>query len=509
MKICIVGGGTAGWLAALFVAKIKPWIEVTVIESSAIGIIGAGEGSTGALVDVVTNRIWNFGCNEMDFLRETGATLKYGIMHKAWTPNLDHSYFGPLGGTQTSSAFIDYAFAYGLVNFPDKLHLATELGLLLENNLSNYNVQKFSLERTDSMGHALHFDAHKVGQYFKKITLTSNNVLCLDDEVSEVVLNEQGLISSIKLKSNKTVEADFFIDASGFKRVLMTRLENKWVSYKKNLPVNAALPFIEKQNDDYIPEPYTTAWAQKNGWMWVIPQQLKRGCGYVFCDEFTTPDQAQQEIETQLGRAIEPIRLLKFDTGRLENTWSRNCLAIGLCAAFAEPLEATSIHTTVSQLTSFVFEFLKNTTEDTLNPGSISAYNKRTNKLYDDLKDFLVMHYMGGRTDSEFWKYISAGNTKTEWVDLMLETAKTRMPSKGDVPDYLGAAGWGLWSYVMAGIGKIDSTLAEKELESVYYDTNVTLTDASKMYIEDLNIKFNNNARSYLAYDKFIRLIRS
>jgi Tryptophan halogenase len=506
MKICIVGGGTAGWLTALFIAKIKPWVTVTVIESVNIPIIGAGEGSTGALVDVVTNRIWNFDCNEDEFLRETGATLKYGIMHKAWTPDLDKSYFGPLGGTQTSSAFIDYSLAYGLVNFPEKLHLATELGLLLENNLSNFDKTTFSLKRSEAMGHALHFDAHLVGKYFKKVTLKSKNANLIEADVVDVTLNETGNIKSLLLDNGNVVEADFFVDATGFKRMLMSKLETKWVSYKKNLPVNSALPFIEKQeSDEYIPEPYTSAWAQKNGWMWTIPQQRKRGCGYVFCDDFTTPEKAQEEIELALGRPIDPIRVLKFDTGRLENTWVKNCLAIGLCAAFAEPLEATSIHTTVAQLIVFVFEFLKTDIEDTLNPGSIKMYNHRINTLYDDLKDFLVMHYMGGRTDSEFWRYISEGNTQTEKVKLLLETSKTRIPSKGDIPDYLGAAGWGLWSYV---IDKLDSKLAKKELESVMYNTDTSLTEAGKIYIDELHRKFYSDSKNYLPYSAFVRYIR-
>lgn len=509
MKVCIVGGGTAGWLAALFISKIKPWIDLTIVESPTIPIIGAGEGSTGALVDVITNRIWNFECNELEFLKETGATLKYGILHKGWTPNLDKSYFAPLGGTQTSSAFIDYSLAYGLVNFPDKLHLATDLGLLLENNLSNFDTSSFSLKRTASLGHALHFDAHLVGQYFKKVTMKSKNVTLVNADVEDVLRDNLGNISSIKLNTGLFVNSDFFIDASGFKRVLTTKLKTPWVSYRNNLPVNCALPFVENDTtDDYIPEPYTTAWAQSAGWMWTIPQQRKRGCGYVFCDDFISPNNAQQEIEKTLNRSINPIRLLKFETGRLENSWAYNCLSIGLCSAFAEPLEATSIHTTVSQLTVFVFEFLKNTIEDTLNESSMVAYNSRINRLYDDLKDFLVMHYMGGRTDSEFWKYISEGHTKTERVTMLLNTARSRMPSKGDVPDYLGAAGWGLWSYVMAGINILDCSLGQKELNSVMFNDSTGLNDAAKSYINELNINFYKESKSFLPYDSFVRYLR-
>jgi tryptophan halogenase len=217
----------------------------------------------------------------------------------------------------------------------------------------NRNTKKFT-----NYGHALHFDAHKVGKYFKKIVLKNTKIKHIDSEVLDITLNETGFLSSLKLKNQEIINGDFFIDASGFSRVLMKKLETPWVSYNKNLPVNSAMPFILNYKEREMPDPYTTAWAQSSGWMWQIPVLERKGCGYVFDDNFITPEQAQAEIETTLGRSIDPIRVLKFDTGRLENTWVKNCLAIGLSAAFAEPLEATSIHSTIVQLTKFVFEYL-------------------------------------------------------------------------------------------------------------------------------------------------------
>ena len=119
------------------------------------------------------------------------------------------------------------------------------------------------------------------------------------------------------------------------------------------------MPFIVKYKKNETPDPYTTAWAQKNGWMWQIPTLERKGCGYVFSDEFTTIDQAKKEIEACLGHEIDPIKVFNFDSGRLEHAWQKNCLAIGLSSAFAEPLEATSIHSTIVQLNNFVLEFLK------------------------------------------------------------------------------------------------------------------------------------------------------
>ena len=129
----------------------------------------------------------------------------------------------------------------------------------------------------------------------------------------------------------------------------MKHLPSKWVSFKENLPLNTGMPFHLKYKEGEIPEPYTTAWAQKAGWMWQIPLLDRKGCGYVYDDNFTTPEKAQEEIETILGQEIDPIRIIKFDSGRQESAWIKNCVTIGLSSAFLEPLEATSIHSTIVQ----------------------------------------------------------------------------------------------------------------------------------------------------------------
>lgn len=507
MKICIVGGGTAGWLAAMFISKIKPEHEVFLIESSAVGIVGAGEGSTGSLTDVISNRLFDFGCNEIDFFRETGATLKFGIMHRHWTPDKTQ-YFGPLDGSPTAGSPIDYCFAHAVVNMGDKAHLISDLGKIMHHSYSNFSKERFQFMRSSTIGNALHFDAFKVGQYFKKISLTTGRVTCIDDQVSDISMLENGMIESVSLSDGRIIAADFFIDASGFSRLLVKKLGINWKSYSKNLPVNSAMPFILDYKEGEIPEPYTTAWAHSSGWMWRIPQQNKIGCGYVFCDDFITAEKAQEEIEQSLNRSIDPIRILKFDTGRLENTWNKNCLAIGLCAAFAEPLEATSIHSTIVQLYSFVYEFLKPNLNSTINPASIKIYNKRTNRMYDDYKDFLVMHYMGGRKDTDFWRFISSGETRTEMVNDIIETAKTRLPTKNDIPNYFGSAGWGLWSFVLAGLKKINKDVCEDEL-TLSVLNNQSLKSLALEAIIDQDTKFNSAKKEFMTLENFYRFIKT
>lgn len=461
MKIVIVGGGTAGWLAALFISKVKPNHTVTIIESSAIGIIGAGEGSTGLLTNILTNSFWDFGCNHEEFLKETGATLKYGIKHKDWR-TIGSSYYGPLDGSFSFKSIPDLGLAWQVCNNGiENAHLCSEMGILLGENASNIRSDNLKFQ---NYHHALHFDAHEVGKYFKKIVLKNNKVEYIDSEVDNVYLNNSGNVSLLTLKNTQIVEGDFFIDATGFKKLLSTKLEVSWKTYQEHLPVNSAMPFLVDYEKGETAESFTTAWAQGSGWMWQIPTQKRKGCGYVFDDNFITADQAQKEIETTLGRPINPIKVLKFDTGRLENVWNKNCLSIGLSAAFAEPLEATSIHSTIVQLTKFTFEHLKDTLEDTLNRGSIKIYNEKMNRMYDDFKDFLVLHYMGGRTDTEFWKYIKSGATKTDFVDSILEMSKSKMPTFNDFNEYYGAAGWPLYSWVLLGTGNLSMSVCEKEL---------------------------------------------
>jgi tryptophan halogenase len=503
MNIVIVGGGTAGWIAALMISKANLGHTLTVVESSAIGIVGAGEGSTGLLTSILKNESWDFGCNLLEFFQETGATLKYGIHHKDWK-TVGESYMGPISGNPASDNIVDYIFAHYHSTDPANVHRSSIIGQKIERKISNFNKKTFSF---DSIGTALHFDAHAVGKYFKKVTLKTPGVSVVDDEVLDVNLDcVNGNITSVLLKSGKLIDGDFFIDASGFKQVLMKKLNAKWISYNENLPVNSAMPFLLPFEDNEIPELYTTAWAQSSGWMWQIPSQHRKGCGYVFDDNFITADQAQAEIETTLGRPIDPIRVLKFDTGRLENVWEKNCLAIGLAAAFAEPLEATSIHTTIAQLMTFVFEFLKPNLEDTLNPGSRNSYNRRTAKLYDATKEFLIAHYMGGRTDSEFWKYVSSGKTKTEFVDNLLTMCKTQMPANRDLDISFAAPDMGLWSFVLAGLGHITPETSAKVFSGNTVPI-IGLADVSGVINEYQKI-IDSGVQENMTYSNFVNFIR-
>lgn len=449
MHIVIVGGGTAGWLTAALALSLTEH-RVTVLESSRIGIIGVGESTTGFFTDLFQHDLRDLGLDHDRFLIETGATCKLGIRHRSWTADPRHSYFGPLDGTATQFAVPDTLLEWALTNLaPEDLIKTSHTGYLIRHGLSNLGRDQQFLQH----GHAMHIDGGRTGQYFSKHCLRNPRCSTIDTEVLDVARDSQGLITELICSGGLRVQGDLFIDCTGFARQLITAMGAQWISYRQWLPVDRGMPFLENYGEWEQPEAWTTAWAQPNGWMWTTPLQDRRGNGYVYSSDHITDDQAQAEIEAQLGRAITPVKIIKFDAGRQDRAWINNCVSIGLSSSFLEPLEATSIHTTICQIKMLFNEYCGDTLAQTLNPANISVYNRRWGNQLDDLRDFLVMHYQGGRQDSEFWRYISSGATRTDFVNELLTMSQDRVPSFNDFPRYWGVAGWSLYSWIMAGLG--------------------------------------------------------
>lgn len=463
MKITIVGGGTSGWVNALILANDHPHHTFHVIESSKIGIIGVGESTTGYFTKLFNGR---YPVSLKDFMFETNATPKYAIRHVNWAPNVNPSYIAPIDGSESSMFHHDIFFNYG-VNYlnRNKFHKISRLGNLLDWNRSLMSAE---IEDFISTDFALHIDGQKTSQYFKKHVLKLPNVQLIDTEVENVNLDDKGYISTLNLANGMIHSADFFIDCSGFNKILIKELEkDNWTSYKKYLPVNTAIPFFTKYKQNEIPEPYTSAIAQSSGWIWRGPLAHRRGNGYVFDSNFISSDDAIAEVESTLGQEIDPIKTVKFEAGRLNKSWIKNCFANGLCSQFLEPLEATAIHNTVVQAELFSLNFLRNTVEDTCNIDSQKIYNKQFRKTIDDIMHFLVMHYRGGREDTDFWKYVK-NECSTELVDTIIGTAKSRVPGMIDFPTYYGSGGWPLYSHVMYQLGLINKDVAGSHFGKFY-----------------------------------------
>jgi tryptophan halogenase len=219
--------------------------------------------------------------------------------------------------------------------------------------------------------------------------------------------------------------------------------------------MNSALPFFLEYEIPSWPKPVTGSTALSSGWMWQIPTVHRYGCGYVFCDKFLSFEQAQEELENVLGKKIKPIKRIKFEAGRLDMPWNKNCIALGLASAFVEPLEATSIHATTIQIKKFI-EYIGTDKQD--------QYNVEIGDMYDEIKDFIVLHYLGGKVDSPFWKYIAENNIATDFVKYVIEITKTRLLVKTDVPDKENSIGYQAWNQILAGLGYISKEVARKHM---------------------------------------------
>lgn len=448
MKIIILGGGTAGWLAALSIIKTQPQHNVTVVESSKKGIVGAGEGSTGIFVDFIKNKFFDTGIKSGEFMDYCNATYKLGIKHVNWTGD-DSSYFAPLGGSQTSLSSPDLHLCKGIIDNPSKPYMITELGQAYEND--------FIAE-----GHSYHFDAFKVGEFFAKKAVEAG-VKRIDTDIDGVGTNSEGTdVQFIIDKKGNRYFADFFIDCSGFSRKICAGMIGmQWHSYSDNLPVNSAISFQLPIEDDY--DKFTTAIAMDAGWVWKIPTQTRYGMGYVYCDKFITRDEAIQEINKKFNNP-EILKEFKFTSGRSNLLWQGNCLSLGLAAAFSEPLEATSIHTTIVQVLNFVMEHLQSTKKRTCNPHRIKHYNDEMILMYDNIRDFLIIHYTGKRADTDFWKYMNSGETYTDRVKYILDICEDSIPSSVSIPDHNSSPAASLWNWVLHGTGNIGAYQANNTI---------------------------------------------
>jgi tryptophan halogenase len=450
MNIVIVGGGTAGWIASYFILNAQPnKHNVTVIESSKIGIIGAGEGSTGSMLDLLSGTYFNSRIDIYDFLSQTDGTPKMGIYHENWKGD-GEGYFAPLDGSESWAEWDDYLFKYAYAAVgKDQMHVSSPLGYDYESK--NYHPAAF------------HFDGHKVGEFFKKKCL-SKGATIIDAVVEKIEKDESNNIISLELDNQQTIKGDMFIDCTGFARLLMKELGVGWKSYKDYLPVNRAMPFLVNYEEGETPPPFTRSTAMSSGWMWTIPLQSRKGCGYVYDSNYITDEEAQAEIENYLGKKIKPIKFIKFESGSSEVFWKNNVLALGLASAFVEPLEATSIHSTIMQLLFFVNEYLVEDKENTITDYNIETYNKKIGKLYDINMDFISFHYQGQRNDSPFWNSIQENKKISPYADIYLKRSKNKIPSILETDGLFGTPTAALWNWIGAGLGIITRDQAEKEL---------------------------------------------
>jgi hypothetical protein len=461
MKIVIVGGGTSGWIAALLIKSVHKNHEVTVIESSKIKTIGVGEGSTGFLRGIVNNEVNDYGCNEIEFMKHSKALPKLGVFFKDWIK--DKQYIEPIDSAATPNYFASYPLLISYVSKNIPIHLASWNGRMIEYGISSFIKNKNSQEPLGTQNHAYHFDAGLAGEYFKSKSI--NNVNLIDSEVVDINVDKLGNVVSLELSNKEKIFGDFFIDASGFHRIFMEKTNNEFIEYK-DLSLNSAMPFrldlSDMSNENFV----TTAWAQKYGWMWMIPKADHVGCGYIYDNRYINQAEAKKEIEDVLGKEIKVLNDIKFKAGRLKHFWKNNVLSIGLSSCFLEPLEATSIHGTISQINNFVYFYLRDTLEETISEVSMSEYNRQTERMVENFKTFILLHYYGTRQDTQFWKKMNKNAAKNKEVEKIIKIAKHRLLNDFDTDtnSIYGATPHHLFNWVLPGLETFTSDTAKKEL---------------------------------------------
>jgi tryptophan 6-halogenase len=504
-RFVIVGGGTAGWLAAYVLQdaarRRKLDAEVIVAESSKIPTVGVGEASTAAL------RVFMqyFKIDEFDFMRQTGATFKLGIRHQDWRRK-GFTYYGPIDDPQQviappAGAPSDYLNVYSVAagRKVQDMHL---FGPLLEQKKAPYARRADgSLIPLGPFHHAFHFDQALVGKYLKS---KSRGVKIIDAMIEDVVLNGEGGIEALVLDSGERLVADFFVDASGFgKRLIVKALRAKWISYAKELPVNRAMPFWLGINPGEEIANYTLAWAQDAGWMWQIPTQDRYGCGYVYSDEFLTPEGAKKEIEAKLGRTIEVRGDIRLEVGRLEKPWSANCLAVGLSSSFLEPLESTSIHGTIVQLMLFAQKYLKDPAA--MSDADRDEYNAKVGRQVDDFRTFVNTHYVVERRDTPFWRNVRAERIHAETRERLARWRK-EMPRREHFADFLEGlphVETQLHYPVLDGLGLLDREVAREEMAR-----DPRLQAFARKTVEDLTKEHRRAVAQALGHTDFLQALR-
>ncbi|APH70546.1 tryptophan halogenase family protein [Aquibium oceanicum] len=502
----VVGGGTAGWLAAHMLKRQADnaglAVDVTVVESSRIPTIGVGEGTTGVfrqLLDLLE-------IDEAEFIRSTGATIKFGIRHKDWLRK-GHHYDGPIDDPNALAARPDFRpdeqfCALDVYAVAKNIRLADIhlFGELMRRGRSPYGLIDGEFVSASPFLYAYHFDQAKVGAFLRD---KAKGIAQVDAEVLGARKNpETGDIEALLLDEDREVAGDFFIDCTGFRRKLIRgEMGAQWISYQSTLPVNRAMPFWLEHEEGAEISPFTLAWAQEAGWLWSIPTQDRIGCGYVYSDHFRTPEEAHAEIERALGRKIEPRADLRFDSGRLDRNWIGNCLALGLSSSFLEPLEATSIHGTVVQLFLFTRRFMARATS--ADERVRGMFNGVAERQLNDFRDFINIHYAGER-EEPFWKHVHQ-NCLNEVTRERLQRWSREMPKRADfmpLPDNLPHLAEQLYYPVLDGLGHLCRKAANAEMAA-----KPALRAHARKAIEEQGREYKKAATKCLGHRRYLDLL--
>lgn len=396
-RVAIIGGGSAGWMAAAALARFLPaGTHVTLIESDAIGTVGVGEATIPQL------RLFNqhLGIDEDDFVARTGGSFKLGIEFAGWN-GADSRYlhaFGTIGRAVGLVPFHHYWLAAGGGDRPQSLwsHSACAVAAAQD----RFDRDPGNPQAPSGVSWAYHFDAARYAAYLRE-RAEGGGVVRVEGCVVDVSQDgETGLITGVTLDDGRRVEADFFIDCSGFSALLIGRMAgDRWDDWSALLPCDRALAVPCAAVAPITP--YTRATARRAGWQWRIPLQERTGNGLVYSSAHLSDDEAAATLLGNLdGAALGDPRPLRFTTGRRHAPWIGNCVALGLAAGFMEPLESTSIHL----VQSGIARLLSLWPSAIPRAADIAEFNRQSAREWLGIRDFLIAHYALNGRDEPFWQ---------------------------------------------------------------------------------------------------------
>lgn len=417
--IVIAGGGSAGWMtASIFLRSLGlAGSKITLVESPSIPAIGVGEGTT-----PLFKRFLKFlEVPEEEFMAACKATYKHGIEFPGWTGRSEfESYFHPFAAP--SYRHYEQQFFSNCDRRrkgeradtdPSRFFFNAELARQCKAPVRGQS------SGTENMDYAYHFDTAFLAEFLKR-KCVAGGINYVVDDITDVALAENGDLDYLETAGSGRLDGDFFVDCTGFRRMLLGKvMDSQPVSYAPRLFNNSAVvirtPVPEKGD---LP-PYTESTALGCGWAWRIPLMNKISWGYVYSGDYTSREDAEQELREHIGEdaaGIEPLHI-RLQVGRVTEHWKRNCLAVGLSQGFIEPLEATALGLTQFTINRFVTYFGR---------GGFTAnfrghFNDIVNEAFDRTIDYIQMHYkLNTRNDTQYWRDCRANENVTETMRAII-----------------------------------------------------------------------------------------
>jgi len=454
-KILIVGGGSAGWSTAAYMSKKLKNIQIELIESSDIPVVGVGESTVPPIVQFMEE----LGLSEEEWMPKCNATYKSSIRFKNFHQLDEPAMWYPFEPVEILNN-------RPLSRYWHYKHL-TDKKYANRYSFYDYNFivpeicrQNKTVKSIPNTSYAYHFDAGLWGEVLKELA-KKNGVKQYIDTITEVHQDEKGNITSVSRKDGDDIEADLFIDCSGFASLLIGKtlnepFEDMYKHLFNNKAIAMPLPYEDKEKEMVS---YTNCHALSSGWVWTTPLYNRIGTGYVYSDKYKDPEDAEHEFRTHLGfERVKDLQARHIDirVGKHKRTWVKNCVAIGLSAGFIEPLESTGL-----QIIQGAVQLLTNTLmreNGHYNVCDVKVYNDSITRLLDIIRDFLTCHYaLTDREDTPYWHDVKYNSEISESLSEKLQFARLAMPDAQHINrfDNASLAGFSFnegWQCILTGM---------------------------------------------------------